>query len=314
MNIFVLCATHRGELFLERLFELKPSDSFYVFSFQETPWEPKYFDRIRDLTLSQGAQFFETTNVAHKKFHGLWDSVRPDIMFLVSWRYMVPMEIADRVNLAAIVFHDSLLPAYRGFSPTCWAVINGESKTGVTMFHLAEDVDSGDIIDQIPVPIGPDDTIKEVTEAVTQTYLKLLENNLSLIIKGQAPRRPQDHSRATFTCKRMPEDNQINWTCSVSSVYNLIRGVTHPYPGAYTWFNGRKLTIWSAARVQEQHKFVGCVPGAILEVNKNHGVVVMAGDGELLIKSVQLEAEQQVCAADILNKLSFRLGRGTHSL
>ena len=309
MNIFVLCATRRGELFLDRLFQLRPSDNFYVFTFRETPHEPKYFDRIQNIAKSHQARFFEATNVAHEKFAELWDSVKPDIIFLVSWRYLIPMDIADRANIACIVFHDSLLPAYRGFSPTCWAVINGESQTGVTMFHLAEEVDSGDIIDQVAVPIKPDDTIKEITESVTQKYLSLLAKNLPLVINGQAPRIPQDHSLATFTCRRIPDDNEIDWICSALSIYNLIRGVTHPYPGAYTWFKGRKLIVWSARRPVKQHTFVGCVPGAILGVNKGKGVVVLTGNGQILINFVQLEGQQQVCAADILYSLSFRLGR-----
>ena len=312
MNIFVLCATLRGKQFLEKLFELRPSDNFYVFSFAETPWEPEYLEQIKELSQSHQAHFFETTNIADHKFSKLWDSVQPDIMFLVSWRYLIPVEIANKSKLASVVFHDSLLPAYRGFSPTCWAIINGESRTGVTMFHLAEEPDSGDIIDQVYIPIGIDDTITELTETVTKTYLELLEKNLPLIINGQAPRIPQDHRGATFTCKRIPEDNEIDWNSSVSSIYNLIRGVTHPYPGAYTWLNGRKLIIWSAVRLHKQRKFAGRVPGAILEVRKDSGVIVMAGDGQLLIKSVQHPGEDEICAAEILKSLSFRLGRYKH--
>lgn len=309
MNIFVLCVTHRGELFLNRLFQLCPSDDFYVFTFRETSHEPKYFDKIKTLATSHSARFFETTNVAHKKFDKLWASVKPDIIFVVSWRYMIPMEIANKAEIACIVFHDSLLPFYKGFSPTVWAIINGENKTGVTMFHLAKDVDAGDIIDQSPVSIGPDDNIKEVIEAVTNKYLVLLEKNLPLIINGQAPRIPQDHPKSTFTCKRIPEDNEICWTCSAAEIYNLIRAVTHPYPGSYTWLNGQKVIVWSASRPEKQRKYVGCVPGAILEIRKDNGVIVLTGDGQLCLNYVQLDGQEKVCASNVLNRLSYRLGK-----
>jgi len=312
LTIYVLCATLRGKRFLEKLFELYPEGNYIVFSFKETPWEPKYLSQIDKAAKDHKAAFFETRNIADSKFDGIFRLSPPDIMFVVSWRYLVPEYIYNTSSIASIVFHDSLLPAYRGFSPTSWAIINGESQTGVTMFYLAEEVDSGDIIDQSPVSIGPNDNIELVMNRVTEKYLELLEKNLDLIIKGKAPGIPQNHSLATFTCKRVPEDNEINWDSSALAIYNLIRGVTHPYPGAYTWFNGRKLIIWSAGQLSEQRKFVGCVPGAILEVQKGRGVIVLTGDGQLLIKSIQFPEEQEVCSAEILNRLSFRLGRYKH--
>jgi len=187
-------------------------------------------------------------------------------------------------------------------------MINGESQTGVTMFHLAEQMDAGDIIDQVAVPIGPDDTIREVMDRVTEAYLYLLEKNLPLIKRGQAPRKPQEHPLATYTCKRMPQDNEIDWSATTDTIYNLIRAVTRPYPGAFTWYKGRKLIIWSTSPLRENRRYVGRIPGRVVEIRRREGVVVLTGDGHLFVKSVQLEGEQEKCATELITSITCRLG------
>ena len=309
MRIVLLCATRRGYLFLQKLVELLPRSDLIVFSFRETPWEPPFLDDIRELTLAKGGQFFEGRQVGSQRWSPFWESTAVDLMFAVSWRYMIPASIYHRPHLGAFVFHDSLLPEYRGFSPTVWAIINGEDHTGVTLFKIAEEVDAGDIVDQDRVPIGLDETIAVVIERVTQTYLDLLERNLDNLVSGTASRYPQDHSRATYTCKRLPEDNQIDWAMSSENIYNLIRAVSVPYPGAYTYLSGQKMRVWSARRVANARQYVGRIPGRIVEVRPGEGSVVLTGDGALLLTQVQMEGGEIVHAVDVLNSLVQTLGR-----
>jgi methionyl-tRNA formyltransferase len=309
MRIVTLCATQRGYRFIEKLAELVPESELVVFSFREEPWEPPYLDDIRKLTLAKGGQFFETRRVGSSKWVQFWESSPMDLLFAVSWRFMVPTSVYDRARLGAFVFHDSMLPEYRGFSPTVWSIINGEDHTGVTLFEIAEGVDEGDIIAQKRVPIGPDDPIAVVLERVTQTYLDLLEQNLGSLINRNAPRHPQDHSRATYTSKRLPEDNQIEWTASTKSIYNLIRAVSAPYPGAFTYLLGEEIRIWSAIRMSANRNYVGRVAGRIVEVRPGEGSVVLTGDGSLLLTKLQMEGGEVTCAANILKSLSQTLGR-----
>ena len=137
MRIALFCATRRGQRFLQKLHELRPEADLLVFSFAEEPWEPPFLDDIRRLTLDCGGQFFEAKQVGAARWADLWESTPVDLMLAVSWRYIIPPRVYERARLGAYVFHDSLLPEYRGFSPTVWAMINGEDHTGVTLLAPA---------------------------------------------------------------------------------------------------------------------------------------------------------------------------------
>lgn len=303
----MLCATRRGHLFLKKLSELKPDSDWVVFSFREEAHEPPFLDDLRKLTLDKSGRFFEAKNVGSARWASFWESTPIDLMFAVSWRYMIPPDVYRRPRQGTFVFHDSLLPAYRGFAPTVWAILNGEDHTGVTLFEIAEEVDSGDIVDQQRVPIGAEDSIADVMERVTQAYLDLLERNLERLLDGSAPRQPQDHSRATYTCKRMPDDNRIDWSASTRDIYNLIRAVSQPYPGAFGYLGERKVRIWSAQAFTDYHHYVGKVQGRVVEVRPGNGTVVLTGDGALLLKQVQLDGDAIACASDVLTSPSQTL-------
>lgn len=311
MRIALLCATRRGCLLLEKLSVLSPEAELVVFSFRETPWEPPFLDDIRRLTLDKGGLFQEARRVDDPEFVPFWESISIDLMLAVSWRYMIPAQVYRKPRMGTFVFHDSLLPEYRGFAPTVWAIINGEGCTGVTLFEIAEDVDSGDIVDQEEVPIGPDDKIGDVMPRVTQAYLTLLERNLNDLMNGTAPRQPQDHSRATYTCKWLPKDCEINWAMPSEGIYNLIRAVSAPYPGAYTYLAGRKVRVWEAQRLSGGRRYVGRVPGRVAEVRPGEGVVILTGDGSLLLTRLQLEDDEIVCASELIASVSQTLGKAT---
>ena len=307
MRIALLCATRRGYLLLKKLDELRPDSEWVVFSFREEAHEPPFLDDLRNLTLDRGGRFFEAKNVGSARWAPFWESTPTDLMFAVSWRYMIPPDVYRRPRQGAFVFHDSLLPAYQGFAPTVWAILNGEDHTGATLFEIAEEVDSGDIVDQQRVPIGAEDSIADVMEHVTQAYLDMLERNLDRLLDGSAPRHPQDHSRATYTCKRLPDDNRIDWSASTRDIHNLIRAVSQPYPGAFGYLRDRRVRIWSAQVLTDYHRYSGKVQGRVVEVRPGAGTVVLTGDGALLLKQVQLEGDAIACASDVLTSPSQTL-------
>lgn len=308
LRIALLCATRRGSRFLRRLHELVPQAELAVFSFPEEPWEPPFLDEIRALTIDAGGTFLEARQVGAERLRSFWEDTPIDLMFAVSWRYMVSPQIYRLPRHGTFVFHDSLLPAYRGFAPTVWAMVNGEDHTGVTLFEIAEDVDSGAMVDQERIPIGPDETIADVMDAVTEGYLRLLERNVGALLRGEAVLRQQDESRATYTCKRIPEDARLVWSAPTAETYNLIRASTRPYSGAFTSLSGQHLRVWGARRLPDFPVYAGRIPGRIIRVVPGEGSIVLTGDGALLLTEVQLEGKEPACAADVLNSIAMTLG------
>ena len=308
MHIVLLCATNRGLRFLKALIRLYDGCKITVFSFSEEPNEPRFFDAIRDSSLNAGATFIEARSLGNPRHQEFFEKNPIDLLLAVSWRYMVPPTIYQSARLGAYVFHDSLLPKYRGFSPTVWAIINGEDHTGVTLFKMSEAVDAGPVVDQKKIPIGPDDTIPTVLENVTLAYLELLEKNHRVLMDNTVTLQEQNHSLATYTCRRIADDNQINWSLSASKIFNLIRAVTAPYPGAYTFLNGRRIYIWAAERLRPTKKYIGNIPGRVVEVVADRGVIVLTGDEPLLVTLVQYEGDVITNAVNVLNRQTYTLG------
>ena len=145
-RIAVFCATQRGHRLVQRLLETVPGADLLVVSFPEDPWEPPYLDDIRQTARNGGGQFVRSRNPATGQARAILDAQPPDLMLAVNWRYMLPPEVYRRPRRGAYIFHDSLLPEYRGFSPTVWAIINGEDHTGVTLFAIADEVDAGEYL------------------------------------------------------------------------------------------------------------------------------------------------------------------------
>jgi methionyl-tRNA formyltransferase len=313
MRVAVLCATQRGIAFVKRLHALlqaeDPATRLDVFSFREDDGEPLFFEPLKQFTESVGGAFFEARQVSAPRLEAYWRDTPPDLMFMVSWRYLVPPAIYERARLGAYVFHDSLLPAYRGFAPTVWAIINGENHTGVTLFEAASRFDAGAIIAQRRVPIGPDDTIADVLPRVTDGYLTVLAEQLPALLSGHVPRTAQDESLATYTCRRLREDNQIDWARPAAEIYNLVRAVTAPYPGAFTTLEGQRLFVWAAQLLPDYPRYTGVVAGRVVEVLPGTGSIVLTGDGALLLTTVQREGGPAQNASAILNRLSHTLGR-----
>lgn len=172
---------------------------------------------------------------------------RPDLLLVLGWYYLVPAAVRQAAPLGCLGIHSSLLPKYRGGAPIPWAIINGEITTGVTLFHLEDEVDAGDIVAQRAVPIGPLDTCADVIASATDASVDLLTATLPALASGRAQRVPQLHQLATVMPQRSPADGLIDWSRDVTTVHNFIRAQTRPYDGAFTFVGRERLTIWAAA-------------------------------------------------------------------
>lgn len=187
-----------------------------------------------------------TINGDLKNYYNELADLRPDVLIAIGWYYMIPNKMLALAPKGGFGAHASLLPRYRGNAPLVWAMINGEKETGVSLFYFADGVDTGDIIGQQKFPIEESDTIADLLEKTKATAIDLLLTYLPQIAEGSAPRLQQDHSQATVFPKRSPEDGLIDWSWEPGRIKNFIRAQTRPYPGAFTFINGKKVIVWDA--------------------------------------------------------------------
>jgi methionyl-tRNA formyltransferase len=275
--------------FLRQLAVCCPTAELTVVSFEPEPWEPDYLPELRSEAAKAGARLLLNKRVERTS---LPDEEPPDLLLAVSWRCLVPREVWSRARLGAYVFHDSLLPKYRGFSPTPWAIINGEAATGVSLVEMAEEADRGRLLAQERVVIGTDEFIGPVMERVTEAYLCVLVRVLPDLLAGTAARAVQDESQASWYGRRRPEDNAIDWSWDARRIFNLVRACAAPYPGAFFRYEGQRVTVWTCDPPSNRESVAPASCGRIIEVVPGEGVKVATGDGRtLFLRMVQQKGE-----------------------
>ena len=248
-----------------------------AFTHRDAPGEAIWFRSVADLAADLGIPVFTPDRLADPEWHdAIADRLRPDLILSFYYRRMIPMRLLALARLGALNMHGSYLPRYRGRAPVNWAVLHGERTTGVTLHHMVAEPDAGDIVDQEPIPIGGRDTAAQVMARVADTAVAILDRQLDALLAGTAPRRPQDHARATYFGRRTPEDGRIDWARPAPEIFNLIRAVTRPYPGAFADFaDGRRLIVWWAEPVPGEP-----APGRILG---EEPLVIGTGQGHLAV-------------------------------
>lgn len=190
---------------------------------------------------------YVTTRMSAPEYRQALSELKPDILIVAGWYYMVPRSLRMLAPLGAVGIHGSLLPKYRGGAPLVWAMINGDTHAGVTLFYLGDGIDDGDVIGQLDFEIDLQENIADVVRKATHASVELLRQYVPLLATGKAPRRPQDHSAATMMPQRKPEDGLIDWnSLSAFQVYNWVRAHTRPYPGAFTFLGREKVILWKA--------------------------------------------------------------------
>lgn len=283
-----------------------------VYVYPEDPSErARYSDDIIAIAARHGLTHRIARRIdAHEEQH-IVEALEPVLLLAVGWRTIVPMTLVERCHRGAFLVHDSLLPRMRGFAPTPWAIINGERSTGVSLLEMAEEIDSGDIVDQIEVPIGPDEYVGDVYRRINQAAVEVVVRNLDALKAGTARTFPQDESQATYCCSRTPADGLIDWSQTTRRVFDFIRAQTDPLPGAFTWLRGERLHVTRAEPLEHTPAYVGRIPGRIVAFERGGHADVLTGDGILRVWEVRRDVEEArpVPAGDIANSVRLAFGR-----
>jgi len=248
-----------------------------VFTYEDDPGENTWFSPVRELAKEHGLHVFTPDGV---RSHEVIDQIRglePELIFSFYYRDIIPEEILKLPRLGAFNMHGSLLPKYRGRACVNWAIIHGETETGPTLHRMTRRPDEGDIVDQEKVPIEENDTAMDVMLKIAGAAEKVISRNLAPIESGTAPCRPQDHSKATCFGGRKPEDGKIDWNASAHDICNLVRAVTHPYPGAFAFIDGEKVFIWKSKAIDGDPD---APPGTVISGNP---LIIAAGKGAVRV-------------------------------
>ncbi len=227
--------------------------------------------------------------------------LRPDLLVTVAYGRLIPRAVLALPSLGGINLHPSLLPAYRGASPIQRAIADGATTTGVTVMHLADELDAGDIILQREVTIGREEAAGDLELRLAEDGAALLVEAVRLIARSQAPRRAQDHARATYAGKISKADGELKWERPARDLVNVVRAM-NPWPCAYTSWREGLLRVWRARTVDGRG-----LPGQVLAATDD-GITVAAGQGAVVLTEVQPEGGRRMAAGDFLRGHRLRSG------
>jgi len=291
MSKIVVCAYHNvGYRCLEELLR-QGAHVALVFTHEDSPTEEIWFSSVRQLAERHGIKVL-TSDINLPENGELLREIAPDFILSFYYRNMIKPAVLAIPKMGALNLHGSYLPKYRGRVPVNWAVINGETETGATLHYMVEKPDAGAIVDQEKVTIAFTDTAFDVFNKVTEAAVRVIGRSWPMLRDGKAQRILMDLKLGSYFGGRKPADGLIDWTKPAIQIYNLIRGVTHPYPGAFTWLEGRKVIIWQAWPVEGSGE-----PGRIVSQSP---LLVGTGQGLLEIRSLQIEGGNEVSAAAFL--------------
>ncbi|WHZ15586.1 MAG: putative transformylase [Nitrospira sp.] len=250
-------------------------------------YEPAGVTNIRHVDLPawcDAAGIPHQTYQNSKAVRSFAEALGADFCLAAGWFHMVPAELRAAFRRGTAGLHASLLPRLRGGAPLNWALLSGETETGISLFALGDGVDDGPLYGQERFPIGPRTTIGELVAAAEAGGLALVDRCLPGIAGGELRPRPQT-GQPSYCLQRVPSDGWINWAESAERIDRLIRAVGRPYPGAFGYFEGRKLLIWSAEPAPASPTVLGA-PGQLARVPDQQNPWVVTGHGCLILREV----------------------------
>jgi len=213
---------------------------------EDNPTEKIWFKTPAVAAREKAIPVFTPENVNTPEWRERIAALKPDLILSVYYRHMIGTKILALPPLGAFNMHGSLLPKYRGRAPINWAVLHGESRLGMTLHRMVKAPDAGAVVDQDGVEISPRDTAEQAFRKVLPCARRVLERQIDALLTGTAKETPQDDTQATYFSGRKPEDGRINWAQTSAQIFNLIRAVTDPYPGAFTDIGDARMMIWWA--------------------------------------------------------------------
>jgi methionyl-tRNA formyltransferase len=237
-----------------------------------------------DVATRLRARLIETRDVNSAETIAAVREASPELIFVVGWSQLVGEEFIALAPGGVFGMHPTLLPRHRGRAPIPWTILSGLATTGVTLFEITEaTADSGPIVGQVDVPVGPDETASTLFDRISAAHVALVREHVPALLEGTAPRLPQDPSRASSWPKRTPADGIIDWMTRAPYLYDWVRAQTRPYPGAFTFLGDTRIVVWRAAPTTIDAP----APAGTVVEGRATGVVVACAAGGLILEEVE---------------------------
>jgi len=262
------------------------------------------FSPVKQVALRESIAILQPTKMKDPEFLAALTAWKPDLIAVAAFGRILPPVILSLPPNGCINVHGSLLPKYRGAGPIQWAIINGETETGITTMLMDEGMDTGAMLLQEAIPIEPDDTAGSLSPKLAELGGRLLVQTIAQLKAGSVVPLPQDHTKATMAPLLKKEDGVIDWSLPALSIANRIRGLT-PWPGAYTFFGpDRWMIIKAVASVEKP----GGTPGRIVAVTKD-AITVSTGEGSLTLQEIQPANSRRMTVAQYLSGHPVQIGQ-----
>ncbi|MFZ0739165.1 MAG: methionyl-tRNA formyltransferase [Candidatus Acidiferrales bacterium] len=271
---------------------------------QETASPP-----VKEFALGAGLHVFQPEKIKSESAQAFIEKVAPDAIVIIAYGQIIPARLIEIPRLGWINVHASLLPKYRGAAPIQWALMRGETRTGVTTMRIDAGLDTGPMLEKTEIGIATDETAPELSRRLADAGAPLIVNTLRKLERGEITPEAQDSSKATLAPPLKKEDGRIDWSQSSREIYNRIRGL-EPWPGAHTTFRGQSVEIWGRpAERDDDAKRAGATlaPGSLRAEGKD--IYVAAGGGTwLLLSEVRMEGRKRTSARDFANGARLKPG------
>ena len=271
-------------------------------------WEKSRFAIMDDIAEKHGIKLFKVKDINSAEVISQLRNIQPDVIFELGWSQIISKDMLGIPRKGCIGVHASLLPKNRGAASLNWALIRGEKKTGVTLFYLAEQPADGDIIAQKEFGVDDRDDISTLHAKSDIASAELLIENIDAIRNDTVKRLKQNLAETSTTQRRRPEDGVIKWDSTAKELYNWVRAQTHPFPGAFTFWKGKRFYIWQSEISDGAYDAKTGQAGEVLKIEHKKGILVKACEGAILVKRAQLADGAEMWADDLAQKHGIRNG------
>jgi len=252
---------------------------------------------VKNAAVAAGIPVFQPEKIKADAAYEEMKRLAPDVVAIIAYGQIISQRLIDLPRLGWINLHASLLPKYRGAAPINWAIVNGETRTGVTSMQIDAGLDTGPMLLKYETEIGRDETAPELTARLAEAGAPLIAETLRGLESGKIAATAQDGSQATLAPPLKKEDGRIDWWLSARKIYNRIRGL-QPWPGAFTTFRGKSCQIWGKPL---KPVAVGGMPGILLPTKEDGLLVICGGESVLRVEHVQPEGRKRVTAQEFLS-------------